>query len=254
MIRFLLLMLTFSMSLNALSLKEPSGELKEPFIELLTLFEIPQDLPERKLLPLLLEHWIQKSPLSISFQRRLNEKEQEAFPLLQELGCIDTISPKEPFYRYALIMGGNRGEVQKRLDFLYDEWKKGLRFVQVILLTDERVLPLIEKHPLKEIAPHIFVSSNPQKRKSIAARRITDWLDTNPTPGNCLVISSQPHIGYEEAVARLFLPETFSVEGVGAPAPFDPFDRSISQTPYPLLVYLDNIARWYIYESMTETQ
>lgn len=65
------------------------------------------------------------------------------------------------------------------------------------------------------------------------------WLATNPTPGNCLFISSQPYVGYQDSVARTYIPAEFSIETVGTAVE----EESIS-------VLLDTIARWLYQENI----
>jgi hypothetical protein len=60
---------------------------------------------------------------------------------------------------------------------------------------------------------------------------ITSWLNMHPNPGAALAISDAPFIGYQHAVMRTLLPDTFSVETVGS--------ASTSSLP----VILDSLAR-----------
>lgn len=60
------------------------------------------------------------------------------------------------------------------------------------------------------------------------------WLNTKPTPGNCLVVSNQPYVGYQAAVARTYLPVSFSIETTG--------HAKYNDINVPVL--LDTVARW----------
>ena len=64
------------------------------------------------------------------------------------------------------------------------------------------------------------------------------WLTTDPIPGTCLAVSSQPFVGYQHSVARTVLPVNFEIETVG----------DISAEDEPLAVYLDTVARWLYQE------
>lgn len=44
---------------------------------------------------------------------------------------------------------------------------------------------------------------------------VKQWLSRNPTPGDCLFISNQPHVGYQDALIRRFISKDFLVEAVG---------------------------------------
>jgi len=48
---------------------------------------------------------------------------------------------------------------------------------------------------------------------------IKEWLKHKPLPGDCLVFSNQPYVGYQHAVVSSTLPKTFLVETVGREAP-----------------------------------
>jgi hypothetical protein len=67
---------------------------------------------------------------------------------------------------------------------------------------------------------------------------INAWLAANPTPGSCLCISTQPHIGYEDAALRTSMPATFSIETVGPAA--RPTVRNVE--------ILDALTRWLYQE------
>lgn len=64
------------------------------------------------------------------------------------------------------------------------------------------------------------------------------WLSTSAQPGSVLVISSQPYVGYQDTVARTFLPKEFTCETVGAAYENDESDA----------ILLDTLARW-IYQT-----
>lgn len=67
------------------------------------------------------------------------------------------------------------------------------------------------------------------------------WLATNPAPGSCLFVSSQPYVGYQDSVARTFMPDTFTIETVGA--------QSVD-TNDSISVLLDTVARWLYQENL----
>lgn len=77
-----------------------------------------------------------------------------------------------------------------------------------------------------------------QKPDGSFVRPITDdtlyqWLALNPTPGSCLVISSQPHAAYQYTTVLKLLPATFSVDVAG---------RGVKKVSN-IAVYLDALAR-----------
>ncbi|BDC34271.1 hypothetical protein Noda2021_02290 [Candidatus Dependentiae bacterium Noda2021] len=64
------------------------------------------------------------------------------------------------------------------------------------------------------------------------------WLKTNPPAGKALIISSQPYVGYQDMVARSYLPSTCTVESAGCRYEEPIIDSDL----------LDTLARW-IYQT-----
>jgi len=75
-------------------------------------------------------------------------------------------------------------------------------------------------------------------RRPTTADTVRCWLAKNPKAGSCLLISSQPYVGYQDITARLDIPNTFELETVG---------RTISPK-MKMSVALDNVARWIFQE------
>lgn len=272
--------LFFPFILHALSLRNEKGELRERAKKLLHLCEVPQDLPENEILPYLQKHWLQAQKERWEMEEKFEEKKNAAFPILRDLGCIDSLCAQEKEFDYALILGALGQTMQKRLDFLVEEWKKGVRFKQIILLTGQRelnpdrenfpvgistetelLLHLFKNSPLYGKVPHVVIDAPQEKLKNGTYRRpntagtIRDWLATSPNPGKCLAISSQPFVGYQEAVLRFFLPVAFKVEAVGPGIEnMDVTADALSnqKIPFPMAIYLDNFAKWLLYEEMRE--
>lgn len=259
--RKLLFFLLFSLNLHALFLLEKPGELKEEVQAFVALFNVP-DFPIDDLVSYVQQHWLQKNKERWEMKNAWEEKWEKALPLLEKIGCINTIHASGKKYTYALVLGATGRVMQNRLDTLYEEWKRGVRFQQIVLLAGDRDLDpsretfpenlrtetdllayLFEKHPLKDLASHILICA-PKKqledgtwRRPSTACTILKWLETDPEPGNCLAVSTQPFVGYQEAVLRLLLPQTFTVEGIGQETIY-----------FPMGVYLDNFAKWIQYE------
>jgi hypothetical protein len=86
-----------------------------------------------------------------------------------------------------------------------------------------------------------FVETPMQQTENDSQRRpnthdtIVEWITLyNPQAGSILAISSQPFIGYQDAVLRNFLPKNFTVETVGYECSND----------YKIPTILDSLARW----------
>lgn len=237
---FSILFLALSLHLHALELKESSGELKEPAKKLLELFDFPTDLPPQQLSLFLETRWLKEDKERWEMTLAFEEKKQQALPILKELNCIESIYPKETFYDYALVFGSIGKTMQRRLDFLYTQWKQGIRIQQVILLSGDRKLDpdrelipqgckteadlfafLFKEHPLSKLVPSCLVKALKRTLPDGTLSRpntettIKEWFASHPTPGKCLCVSTQPFVGYQEAVAKAFAPKTFSFEGIG---------------------------------------
>jgi hypothetical protein len=80
----------------------------------------------------------------------------------------------------------------------------------------------------------IFIDA-PMKgsQRPTTADTVALWLTSHPLPGSCLVISSQPYIGYQHTITRSLMPKEFDVETVGT-----------ASSEQNIAVHLDNIARW----------
>lgn len=273
----------FAYQLQALTLKDETGHLKQPAQKLLQLFDIPSDLPFYELAPLLQQKWLQANKERWEFEQLFEDQREAAFPFLQELGFIETIHAEQKHYSYALVLGATGKTMQRRLDFLYEEWQRGVRFDQIVLLTGQRDLnPMVEAypenlqsetelfiflfdhHPLKWLAPMVVVDSPKQKLSSGEWRRpntadtIRNWLATYPKEGTCLAISTQPFVGYQEAVLQFFLPDSYKLECVG-PGNFNGYanakaDIENANCPYPVAIYLDSFAKWVQYVNLKDQQ
>ncbi len=94
------------------------------------------------------------------------------------------------------------------------------------------------------VIPVEFIDAPAQKTQPGAMRRpntldtINSWLKTNPKPGFCLCVSTQPHIGYQDAVMRTYMPAAFQLETVG-PAAWSSVHN---------VIILDALARWLYQE------
>ena len=214
-----------------------------PIQDLLDLVGNP---PQQKILQEGKERWEMEDPYKDKFE--------EAWPLLREIGCIDAIHAKKMHYDYALLLGSGEKVMLDRLDFLYEEYKRGVRFDKIYLLTGQRDLRpkeapfgtetklfihLLENHPLKNTAPY-FVIDTPKdegRERPTTINTFVFWLKTSPTPGSCLLISSQPFVDYQHAIFKTVIPNNFPSEAIG----------SENTIPYKMGEYLDNIARWGLY-------
>jgi len=184
-------------------------------------------------------------------------------------------APWKPLYKdydKALILGATTSRMQMRLDYLKQLWEEGMRFNEIVWLTgdrplDNRVDSLTDRcskeseaaHILWEEAdlpegmrslPVVFVAA-PMKVEGSSLKRpntedtIIAWLKIMPEPCTVLFVSDQPFCGYQFAVVKANLPDTFLFDLVGQGA--DPTSH-----PAAAAITLDSIARWIYQEDQLE--
>lgn len=255
----------FALRCEALTLLDENGNLIPPFAELLQLCELPTDCSLEELALILRAAWIQEGKERWQYEERFNDKKIKALPLLEAIGCLDAIHAQKFHYNYVLVLGALASRVEKRLNFLWEEWKRGVRFDAIFFLTGQRdiekkmeILPigitsetqmmiyLYRSHPLSEAArgvPLAIIDTSKQcdahglLKRPNTADTVKAWLQTRPAAGSCLAISDQPFVGYQEAVLKKLLPADFFIEVIGM----------ADERKFPLILYLDNLAKWLLH-------
>ncbi len=228
-------------------------ELNKQLHELLELVGAPKMASLKEAVLFTQDHWYQKGKERWQLDLRHEEKKEQALPLLRKLGCIDAVRATRQHYDYALLLGGFVPRMQDRVQFLLEEWARGVRFSTLVILTGKRPLdPVAEKEFIhlqtedrvlvdllklpEDMArrSQVFINvpmlatGRPNTRDTIVA-----WLATQPTSGTCLIIGNQPFVPYFEAVFKRNLPGAFFREVIGGAA----------DTQLPLSLFLDNLAR-----------
>jgi hypothetical protein len=200
---------------------------------------------------------------------KYKDRKNELIPLLKNAQLVDEIVPAQKQYDYLIIMGALYERARKRTEYAVNLWDQGIRFKEIIVLGSERKLdpqqepassfagtdqvPTTEYEMLKWVfntiqiptemrqtkttfinSPNTIDEKTGKVKRATTADSIATWLATQPTPGSCLVISNQPYIGYQDAVAKKYLPKTFSIQTCGEA--LDEEDR--------MLEILDALARW----------
>lgn len=94
--------------------------------------------------------------------------------------------------------------------------------------------------------PLLFVDTPrpPNARRPRTSDTFVYWLQmAHSPPGSCLIVSRQPFVGRQDAVAHNYLPNAFSIETIGEGFSLDDYMKE----PKALAILLDELARW-IYE------
>lgn len=187
-----------------------------------------------------------------------------------EQGLFSPWKPGCETYDKALILGATTSRMQMRLDYLKQLWNDGIRFNEIVWLTGDRPLDiridgftdrcsneseaahiLWEETSLPEemrSLPVVFIAV-PMKREGSALKRpntedtVIAWLKVAPEPCTALFVSDQPFCGYQFAVIKANLPDTFFFDLVG---------QGVDSTSHPAAaaITLDSIARWIYQEDL----
>ncbi len=115
----------------------PSADL----VALLAKLEIPCELTRESIVQQTQKKWIQQPGTERFYWQDGYAGRMPALkPLLQNLGLIDDVLPKQQSYDYALVHGATIVVMRARLAFLAGLWQKGIRFKTLVLLTGQRDL------------------------------------------------------------------------------------------------------------------
>ena len=244
------------------------GLSQEPFNKLCKLVDLNYDGSLQDLVKKTQAGWLRKPGTERwHIEDDSSDVKQRVLPVFTELGLRDTIMPKQHYYDYSVIFGARLDGVSGRIDFLIDLWNQGIRFNQIVFLSGYRELHESELKTLKEKygrtdiktepemmeflyhtidhadlrrVPFVLVKapartlSNGSIARATTACTVNSWMELNPQPGTCMLISSQPHCVYQQVVAKTLLPKVFDLETVGKATQ----DTRIG-------VYLDTLARTF---------
>jgi len=194
-------------------------------------------------------------------------QQEQIAELCDKMGFFDEVQPQSKHYTYCCILGAALPTARARILYAKELWEQGIRFDQIILLTGDRNLddridwvPELNVLPTNEATAIDFLYSAlplPQEMRNVPValintpkkdfRRpstidtITHWMDQSPQPGSCLIISNQPWIKYQKAIAECCMKKDFLFE-VAGPKASSIYRRRAA-------VMLDNVARWLYAEN-----
>ncbi len=223
------------------------------------------DIPQTEIIQELQRSWLRKPGQERWEMEELSfDQKQLVLNWAKKQRLFESWEPSCNTYDKALILGGSTSCMESRLNYLKKLWIQGTRFHEIVWLTGDRPLDkrvddltdvckneseascfLFEKAELPEAMrnlPVIFVAV-PLKKEGNSIQRpntkdtILAWLKTNPNPCKTLFVSSQPFCGYQFAVIKTCLPDSFDFDVVGKGVNPDNYPRAASIT-------LDTIARW----------
>lgn len=199
------------------------------------------------------------------------EKTEHLKAIFAKLGLVPEIKPTAQKYEYALLMGARLASTQKRVNYLLNLWQQGILFNSIVVLTGERPLdPAAEaiemanggkattecsmsqavfahlkapeafkNIPVTFVSVPMITTPDGKVRRPTTGDTVKEWLKANPVPGNCLVLSNQPFVGYQDSVVKTLLPKSFTIESAGCGA-----DNTHNAE------VLDTLARWLYQEKI----
>ncbi|MBS1988152.1 hypothetical protein JST56_04120 [Candidatus Dependentiae bacterium] len=98
-----------------------------------TLQNIVEVTQKNLLRPVGKERW--QSPESV-----YQENADKIIPILKQLGLLQEVQAEQKDYRYGILLGATVTNVRKRLAFLIQEWNRGVRVDELVILAGQRIL------------------------------------------------------------------------------------------------------------------
>lgn len=187
----------------------------------------------------------------------------ECNKLFESLGLVEACNPRYKHYDYVLVLGAVTKTMQLRLNYLIDQYRRGVKFKEVYFLVGERPLATDNKDDFipnmpttlkteadaadylvkslkqtkifKDIPIHVVRSHMNGMVRPNTADTVRDFLLTKPhQDSKILAVSNQPYIGYQNAAVKIVLGANYELETVGPGI----------QNEQPYALYLDTLARW----------
>jgi hypothetical protein len=236
---------------------DAAGQPTLPLLKLLELLNISHDGTLASIVNACQSKWCQPGKERWEFVELYQDKKTSAYPLLQKLGCIHPFNARDVHYDCALLFGGHASRMDNRIQFLNEQWRRGIRFKKLIFLTGARPLdPRTENtkphfstetemihflfnksdapKDLRELPRTTIDTPMQQSLRPNTSDTIREWLKLHPKSCKCLAVSCQPFIGYHDACLRALLPKKFLIETIGPKA-----DKTLFFS-----IFLYNIERW----------
>jgi len=262
--------LLLAVSLFNLSFAQPIQQRRlEPaaLSELAAAFNIAQDAD---LVAETQKYWLRKAGKERwELEELSTEKREFVLNWAEKQGLLLPWLPVDQAYDKALILGATTGCMKMRLDYLKKLWTQGTRFTEIVFLTGDRPLDpridgltdrcktesaaakiLWDESDLPEEMrklPAVFIAVPMKVEGELLKRPNTEdtiiaWVEQEKKPCRSLFVSDQPFCGYQFAVIKKALPDSFLFDVVGDGV------KSINH-PAAAAVILDSVARWIYQEN-----
>lgn len=222
-----------------------SLEKNPALIELLAYMQVAHDGTLPSIVQATQRAWLRPAGVERWQLEELPESDKkEVLRLAQQLGFINAVKPAQQQYDYCLILGATTGSMRIRLNTVVALWQQGVRYNQIFLLVGDRPLDksvepeaerwqteseamrhlweeqempaALREIPCTLITAPMIKDATGKFRRPTTKDTIDAFLAKNPVAGSCCCISNQPAVLYQQAVIRALLPDSWSVETIGA--------------------------------------
>jgi len=197
-------------------------------------------------------------------QERYENRREELMALFDTLGFHEALHAKNSHYDYGVIFGATLQRTRSRINWLIHEWKRGVRFDEIVFLSGDRTLDTAlelselrqlwrccEIIPANEIEmitwlrrhmdipqemlklPFTLINASASDWRAHTGDTVHNWIAKSPKAGSILAVSNQPYVSYQDMSLRRRLTSTFTIETIGEAASKNDMNS----------VYLDNLAR-----------
>lgn len=211
---------------------------------------------EHLLRPKGLERW--------QISERYADQREALMALFSQMGFLEGSHASNLHYDYGVVHGATLHRTRSRIQWLVNEYNRGVRFDAVIFLSGERKLdPQLEIPEIREqlregeampetetqmvrwlwqrldlpeglrLLPFTLVDAKASDWRAHTGDTATEWVAGAPKAGSILAVSNQPYVSYQDMSLRNRLPSTFTLETIG-----EPVNGYVMNS-----VYLDNLAR-----------
>lgn len=250
-----------------------SSPLSPQLFDLLDLTDVYCDMTLPAIVEATQKAWLRKEGTERwEVQESYSPKKQEKIAeLCDQMGFFEEVPPTQMHYTYCCIFGAALPSVKARILYAKELWERGIRFDRVVLLTGDRPLDVrIDQIPeldgghfenetdaivalyaaltlpegFRALPVTVVATPKIGSKRPSTWDTLRQWLSANPMPGTCLMVSNQPWVKYQDAVARCSLPEEFPLKTVGA--------KSLPSYRLRAGVMLDNVARWLYAENQLQ--
>lgn len=113
----------------------------QPLLQVLEVFEIKHNGTWDDIVAQTQKKWLRKDGKERwDVEDMIHASPEMIYDLFSKLALVQPKYSSESHYEYAVILGATLQKVRSRFNFLSKEWKKGMRFNKLVILTGDRLL------------------------------------------------------------------------------------------------------------------